>query len=336
MGNSMQIERKALYNLLRMNWLNDPQMDVETWQVEDYRALTLEDLFHRLSQKGFYLEKTSFIAYANECDTPEELTENFIEDEVSSAKEQDQIYLIIFELWRRLVPEKPCLSVFCDELDHQIYLHDKGESSSERLQDTLTELQVILDEHADRGIDPFEAFQAVTAGCANDIETFLYDFVSEQIDTNNFLYAADLLDAFTPYIEEKKWFTFLRSRLLTASDDPTSNQILKELIQNHIKDRDLEFNLEILASMVQQGNASLFYHLTEKTIPLLKTEGDFQDLLTLCSDFHHFLDNEEEEKKLQDLLKSRSKNHLEANFNEKEAAVTSLKRMISQMSTSNG
>ncbi len=270
----IDIERRALYNLLRMNWLNNPDLeDIEPWQVEDYRALPLEALFDRLRQKGFHLERTSFLAYANECDTPEQLTDSFLEDEITNVQEQDQIYLIIFELWRRLVTENPCLSIFCDELDHLIYLHDQGTiENMEHLQDILAELQVILDEHTDNGIVPLEAFAAVTTGCANDVGTFLYDFIAEQIDDNNHLYASDLLDAFTPYIKEKKWFSFLRGRLLAISDAATANRYFKDLVQKHLKDKDLEFNMEILASMVQQGNRILFTQLVNETIPLLETK----------------------------------------------------------------
>lgn len=325
----VNIERRALYNLLRMNWLNDPEMAVEPWQVEDYRALALEILFDRLRQKGLHLERTSFIAYAEECDTPEELTDNFIEDEAADAQEQDQIYLLVFELWRRLVTEKPCLSIFCDELDHQIYLHDRGELENlEHLQDILAELQVILDEHVDSGIKPFEAFEAITSGCANDIGTFLYDFIAEQIDAENILYASDLLEAFSSYIKDKKWFSFLRVRLLILSNDPEANRQVKELIQKYGKDKDLEYNMEILASMVQQGDRTLFYQLVKDTLPLLQTEEDFQDILTFCADFTHLLDNEEEEKKIEEIRKNRPLDNLEATIDKKDPGVAILRQMI--------
>lgn len=326
----INIERRALYNLLRMNWLNDPAMEVEPWQVEDYRAIPSEALFDRLRQKGFHLERTSFLAYADECDTPEELTENFIEDEIIDAEEYDQIYLVVFELWRRLLTEKPCLSIFCDEIDHLIYMHDQGKlENMERLQDVLAELQVILDEHVDKGIKPLQAFESVTSGCANDVETFLYDFIAEQIDVNNILYATDLLEAFTSYIKDKKWFLFLQARLHTLSNAPEANRLMKDLIHKYAKDKDLEFNMEILASMVQQGNRTLFYQLVKDTIPLLETEEDFQDLLVFCSDFTHLLDNEEEERKIEEIRKNRPMDNREGTINKKDPGVIALKKILS-------
>ena len=41
----MQIERRALYNLMRMNWQIDPSLPAEPWQVEDYRVFTIINNF---------------------------------------------------------------------------------------------------------------------------------------------------------------------------------------------------------------------------------------------------------------------------------------------------
>jgi len=35
----MEIQRRALFNLVRMNWLAEPIVNVAEWQVEDYRPL---------------------------------------------------------------------------------------------------------------------------------------------------------------------------------------------------------------------------------------------------------------------------------------------------------
>src|SRR5438128_2674617 len=116
----MQIERRALYNSLRLNWLQDPAISVEPWQVEDYRSFSIEKIFEQLKQKNIHLNKASFVALAENADTPEDLTDDLLADSDLDAAAQDYIYLHIFELWRTLIPEKTCLSIFCDELDHQI------------------------------------------------------------------------------------------------------------------------------------------------------------------------------------------------------------------------
>src|SRR4051812_28437996 len=114
----ISLEKKALYNLLRMHWLNNPNVKVEAWQIEDYRNLTLKILFDRLRQFSIHLDSESFIAYAEECETPEELAESFIGDRHLSIEQEDLIYLLVFELWRRLVTHKLSLSIFCNDLDH--------------------------------------------------------------------------------------------------------------------------------------------------------------------------------------------------------------------------
>src|SRR5947208_7129015 len=121
------MQRRALYNLLRLNWLRDRSLPVEQWQVENYRNLPIETLFKNLTHLEINSDRISFLSLTEEFDNPEELTEAFFTDNSPDPKKFDQAYLNIFELWRRLVPEKLCLSIFGDELDYQIDLYDQGE-----------------------------------------------------------------------------------------------------------------------------------------------------------------------------------------------------------------
>lgn len=308
----MQIERRALYNSLRMNWLHDSALKVEPWQVEDYRSLRLDTLFDKLKQKEIFLDRISLLALAENVDTPEELTDDLLADYELDAASQDQVYLVIFELWRRLIPEKPALSIFCDELDHQIHLYDKGESQNpEAIQDALANLQVILDENTDVGVSPLEVFESVGAGCANDVESFLYDFIAEQIDHNNYSYAAELLDGFRNYVRDTRWFEFLNTRLVAVSDPEQANLLIRKLVREAAKEPDLEFNLEILAFMVQAGEHDIFVNLVKQTLGLLELEEDFHDLLNTCADYYRRLDHDHEEHAIHLILNSRSKIPLE-------------------------
>lgn len=304
----MQLQRRALYNLLRQNWLLDSNVEVANWQVEDYRNLSLEALFQRLSRIDLPLDRNSFLAFAEESDSPEDLTDQLLMDRDDlDAPTQDQAYLVIFELWRRVLPERLCLSVFCDELDHQINLYDNGDVAKvESLQDILANLQEVLDENADQGVEPVEVFKVVSDGCANDIEGFLYDYVTEQLDEDNFSYASELVDGFYQYIPDKKWFDFLRARILLDSDPVAANKVFASLIAQAATDPDLEFCLEILAFMVQGGERSLFISLVKQTLPRFKREDDFQELLNICVDFYRCLDYEWEEQALQAILDARA------------------------------
>lgn len=310
----MHLERRALYNLLRMNWLNDSSLIVESWQVEDYRALPLAELFRKLREQSIPLDKLSFTAYAEKCDSPEELTGYLIGDNTAPEIE-DRIYLIFFELWRRLMSEKPSPSIYCDELDHQIYLFDQGESTNLlALQTSIANLLFILDENVDAGIDPSEALQRLAAYCANDIEEFLYDFIFAQIEEEQLSYAQELLDDFNGYFKDNPWFTTLRIRLLSHSNAKSANRILNQLIEDLSENQDLDLNLELLSITAEAGSHPLFQTLVKRTTSLLIQEEDFQDLLSICVDYYHRLDQEHQENLLQNILNKRAARSLTSSF----------------------
>lgn len=309
------MESRALYNSLRMNWLLDPagMASMEAWQVEDYRPLSLEDLFKRLKARNIDLDKPLFFKLAEECDTPEDLASLLVESD--DRKIYDPIYLLLFEIWRRLVPEKQSFSVFCDELDHQIYLYDSGQAeTSEGIEDTLANLKMILEENVDNGADPHELFSFVVNGCANDLEAFLYDFIQIQIDFQNEAYAQELADFFLQYVADSKWFLFLKAKALYANDREASLEIIDTLMKARNKDPDVEFNLELMEFLTKGGDEKTFKTIAKKTLSLLELEEDFIDFALICAKFFHFSDNDSKENAVQRLLKGRQTKDLEAAF----------------------
>lgn len=324
----MQLQRRALYNSLRMSWVEDPSLAAEPWQVEDYRKLSVELIFDRLTERGLPLDRVSFLAFADSVDAPEDFTDELLADVDLPTDEQDQVYLLIFELWRRLKPEKPCLSIFCDELDYQIHLYDQGESEdAEAIQDVLANLKVILDENYDQGADPIEAFKIVSDSCANDIESFLYDFISEQVDNRNDSYASELIDAFYEYVTDVRWFNLLKARILAATDATAADAIVRQLVLSD-KNPDVELSFDLLAFMVQNGTKDLLHQLVKRMLPLLKAEEDFQDLLIMTADFYHCLDREAIEKTILDLRQQRIALSPSAPFNPKDPAALQLLKIL--------
>lgn len=145
----MHTRGRALYNLLRMNWLENDQIQVQPWQVEDYREKSDEALFQLLADLGARLDKATFLAYVDNTDSPEDMADClWVKEE--NPETFDRIYLVIFELWRRFAPEKQTLSIFCDELDQLIGLYDHGELEEEKIQAALSELQRILEKKFSR------------------------------------------------------------------------------------------------------------------------------------------------------------------------------------------
>jgi hypothetical protein len=301
------LENKALYNCLRLNWLADPSsVSVEEWQVEDYRTLPVEDLLQRLSNANIRLDRPSFIAFADNAETPEELTDILLGDSVDDPVVRDKIYLPVFELWRRFVPDKLSLTIFCDELDHQIQLYDEDNlDQEEELHDILANLQIILEENVDAGVDPVEAFQTLSEQCANDLESFLYNFIADQIDVENESYAATLIDDFKEYVEDAKWFDLLSVRLQYHTETQEAVSRLRKLAVEALEEKNLVFNLELLAFLAEVGESELFLAILKPTIPLLEIEEDFQDLLELSVVLCQFTDRDDKEQAIQEMLDAR-------------------------------
>ena len=71
----MTYQGRALYNLLQMNLKHNPAMEVEKWQVENYRDIAQEELFQRLEKMEIFLSEENFLLYVEECDSPEDLAD---------------------------------------------------------------------------------------------------------------------------------------------------------------------------------------------------------------------------------------------------------------------
>lgn len=303
----MDIERRALYTALRLSWLSDPSIQVEPWQVENYREMSLPLIFSRIKHIGYHLDKESFNALAESYESPEDLVDELTADDEIEPKKEDQLYLLLFELWRRFEKEKPSLSIFCEELDHQIHLYDQGALKSfEEIQDLFSKLQLILEENSEEGADPESILQMIGHGCANDIEGFLYDFVAEQIESGNYSYAQDLLDSFSDYTSDKKWFDLLRVRLIANTEPRQAPSALESLSESALESTDLEFCLEVLSESIYEGDKDLFLQLVKHCIPLLQCEEDLQDLVSTCIEFLRLLDKDAEKEVLESAIKSRA------------------------------
>jgi len=303
----MNTRGRALYNLIRMNWQEDPLLQVEPWQVEDYRSLSIDELFQRLEALGISLDEMRFLQFAEDASSPEELTENLWVDE--DFQKFDKAYLLVFELWRRLLSEKQSLSIFCDELDYLIDLYDQGERGNEELlQNALSDLECVLDEHVDKGDDSHAIFQEISLYCGHDLESFIYDFISEEIDHNHFLHASELIDGFSRYISDEKWFEFLQLRLLANTDPDEANIMLARILEEK---PDFELLLEIARFLVNRGGVTHFLQTVKQARSLIQTEQDFQELLAISCEFYRLLDKEEETNKVCKMLKERQGNLLD-------------------------
>ncbi|NDE82342.1 MAG: hypothetical protein EB051_01835 [Chlamydiia bacterium] len=301
----MRFRGKALYNLVKFSYLEQPTSEVKPWQIADYRQITQHQLFARLSSLGIILTVPGFISYAESCESPEELIDCLWVDEEPN-NQYEEAYLILFELWRRLLPQKQTLSVFGDEIDHMIYAYDKGDLLDEDLlQKSIADLEDILDQSADAGTEPEEVFQTISQYCAHDIETFLYDYIIEQMDEGSETYASELLDGFYDYVLEKQWFDFLRARLFAITESEESDTLFLGLIEQQEEAPDLELCFEIARFVVNRGDTSLFIKAASTVLSQLKVEEDYKALLEILAEFYRCLDQEMKEKAILDALNKR-------------------------------
>jgi len=301
----MSFKGKALYNLLKISHDEDPTVEVKPWQIAQYSNIDSEKLFSRLARLGITLSEQTFMAFADSFDTPEELVDClWIEEETDERFEE--CYLIIFELWKRFFPKKQTLSIFGDELDQMICLYDKDAlADEEELQKLISDLEDILDQAADSGTSTEEVFQMVCQFCAHDIETFLYDYIIEQMDEGNEIYASELLDGYYDYVSDKKWFDFLKARLIALSDAEDSDSLLLGLLEQQEENPDLDLCFEICRFVVNRGDTEIFFRAADLLLTLINQENEFQAFLDILAEFHRCLDLDYQEKAVLDILSNR-------------------------------
>jgi hypothetical protein len=284
------LQTKALYNLLRIQAREDRSIKADPWALENLRLVEAADLWKRLAKLGISLDKSSFLQFAEETGSPEELAELLVSDDVDS-KGSDRIYLVLFELWRRLLPERLSLSIFCDELDSQIELYDADQlESDESIQDGLANLVGVLEEHVDAGMDPKKAFAALVDYCAHDLESFIYDYIADLLDQENLGYASELLELFEPFMTGTEWVALLRARLMAASNPNEANRAVKALVE---KQAGLDFLVEALRFLIVAGEAEPFRITMNKILSQLLTEEEFQEVIDMAADYYRRLDCDE-------------------------------------------
>jgi hypothetical protein len=286
------VHKKALYNLLRLNWRADPALYVDPWQVEDYRQLSVETLFERLGQLGISLNRESLTQVLEQVSDPEDLTDCFSEL-IRDPAELDAVYLLFFELWRKLAPDRHTLSIFCDEIDYRIEMYDSGlPDASAAVEEIIALLANLLDQNCSEGADPKEVFYAVCERCATDVESFFYDFVSDLIEQGDEAAAAEYIERFYPYVLQSHWLIFLRLRLAAIKDDDGEDieALTADFFSLYSQEWDLDFSFEVLDFVLQTEQYHYFLPLMKHLFVGAQVEQDFRDL---CFELRDYLQESE-------------------------------------------
>ncbi len=329
----MELRGRALYNLLRMNWQRNPSLAIKEWQVANLRDQSTPQLFEQLKSWGIGCDTPTFRAYAQECDSPEDLADLFTEADTPNEI-HEQIYLLLFELWRRELPEKQTLSIFCDELDQLIDFFDRDANVvDEKIEESLIALEDILDESVDAGLQPQEALRLANEFCAHDIETFLYDYISHKIDSDQELQASEMIDGFYDYVKDPRWFDFLRVRVFSKTHTSEFDPALSRLIESLQENPELDLAMETAAFLVHEGSSEQFSETIKLCLELMQTEEDFQQLLAIVADYHDCLDQTEQLSSIEELFKRRSTRDLNEPLNQADHDLSAFKLLFKPLIT---
>jgi len=289
----MNLLGKARHNLLLINASKDPDLHLEPWRYQDLDALSEERLIFSLKNLGIVMTRSEWVEKIQLMETPEDL---FLSLLGSEGKDAEQIYLLIFSLWKKLIPTKITLSIFCDNLDHLISLYEKErEQYEEKIEETLADLLDILDTNLDAGGKPKNIFETVGGYLAYDLENFIYDYLADQIDGEKDLLASELIDGFYLYFKDPLWLDFLKIRLLSKSGGEESASYFARFLEELNKKGSVDLFCEVLFFLMQADGDEIFYPLLHQSLKRVKTKGDLLQIAYVVLEFYQLSDLEQKE-----------------------------------------
>ncbi|MCF7851996.1 MAG: hypothetical protein K9M07_02010 [Simkaniaceae bacterium] len=286
----MQIRGRALYNLLQLTHLDVKRDKVKPWQIESYRNLTDDQLLQRLHHLKIFLDLDSFIIFAGNSNSPEDLLQYLVSNE-SNREKAEQVYLIIFELWRRHLSHKHALSIFCDELDFLMSTYDSGDLSNvDDLYAQLIEFCDLFDESLDAGQSVEMIYSYFTSYLAHDVDHFVYDFSSDLIRSHNETAASEIIDRFEDYSPNKLQYDFLKLKLLFTSDAFDTEAMLSRFAEQIIEEKNGNLGLDFLRFLLEEGEFSHFFKFFFDLLKLISNQGQFSHLAKIAMEYTKTLD----------------------------------------------
>jgi hypothetical protein len=262
-------------------------MESENFIPNNPKSFSTNELFQKLETLNASLDAQSFQSLSDQFESPEELTAHLTKQ--LQIDEKTALYRIVFELWKRLCPEKKSLSIFCDEFNEMITHYKKGQRENENA-DLVAFLQYILEENLDSGIKPKMAFQNIQSYFQHDLEGFLYRYILDQINEGHAGYASELLDGFYNYLSKTSWFDYLKIRKAILDNPEEGFSHLGAFITQQKKRGDLSLLLEIYNYVAHSAHHGLFNTNLSSVLHLIETESDFLKALQLTIIYYEHID----------------------------------------------
>ncbi|MBM3195569.1 MAG: hypothetical protein FJZ62_02325 [Chlamydiae bacterium] len=318
----MKKEIKAHYNLLKAQVAWDPSTPHEKWMVEDLSAVSDKNLLKRLEDLKVPVSSANLKKYLEEIETPEDFLEA-VTLETDGPEKVENVYLILFELFKRHAPKKESLSIFADGLDFLIQKYEvtSGKNWVE-IVPYLKQLVHILRENLSGVKNPSEVLEKLSRHFAYDLEGFIYDFIADLIDSSQEVLAEEFIELFFDYLTKPYWFTLLEYYLKGADEERLEN--LSDLV---MEIKDFEFSLEVL-HVLKEEESDRFFPLLSHTVDFSKDEADFVELLTVAQEFFEEKDRLREMMEIKKILDSRSQIDEKRRLHPQDAACSHFKKIV--------
>ena len=297
----MPFAGRALFNLLRTKAESGDSQGIKEWQIRDYRALSIDQLFDGLLDLGIDLDLDQFEVAAENVDAPEEIAAAM----APPGEPYDKVYLYIFELWRRLFDDRETISIFCDELDNALLNYDDDPiTNGEVVYGLLKELVSILEQNVALGQKPKTLFKLIAEFLSHDLESSIYNYIQDLIEQDRHMAASEITENFMPYVELKIWFELLNIKLMhgVSSSDATARVSL--FLEKVDMAKDLDLYMELLHFLNQTGYKELFESVYAKAVKLVSRRDEYIECLDILHEYFHLNDKKKEEKLVRGLLES--------------------------------
>lgn len=267
MGIDMEFNGRGFYNTL----LFSSSEIKEKWQIEDYKKLSIDQLLQRLVKENIHVTESSLKEYMQNAESPEDLTDILCpEDEGTESFEKS--YLVIFELWKRLMPKKETLSIFCDKLDHLIQAYDEGSQVADELVKALNDLMKIFEDLCAGGLSQKEAYDLFSSYLAQDLETFIYDFLCDLIEAGEKTLAFDLIFGFYDFLHDKPALDLLKTTINLIENPEDSEGVFLNTIEKIFEKKRHNLILDAIYFTHDNGFISLSKQIALEL--LTKVKGD--------------------------------------------------------------
>lgn len=285
---------KALYNNILLYGAHEARVskssERDDWKSCNWRARRIEDLFEELDRLGVHFDRRQFLSWASESDSPEDLLSLIMPDEYEtlSSDTVDHVYLIIFELWRRLIPERRPLSIVADDIDHAIVEYDKREDDDIGPVQVLTKLlfeyirilQSAQDQLDEQDSEERKAllmkgyttqahalFGMTEPYFVHEIGRFIFDFVIEELTYETLYDFSPIVEGIHPFLVPVLWADSMLAHLVWYTDETRAIELNREIAKKVIAlsskesviDTSLFFSALLLAA--KAGDRETFFSM---------------------------------------------------------------------------